>query len=424
MAIDLQHISEKIFKIMKANGLNLILFTEGGEVTLDPAMARRFYSKNKNIMVNLETTDQKNILKVGVGKSVDIQDMKRLFDSLRTLSTQHALSYVLRTFGKDISPKDFAYQSIAESFSRPYGTIKTSRQKYENATLYIKHRKAVNEEIRGSRSRYIHSIFIENNNGERFKFPFKNLLSARAMTVHVNEGGTPYDLTGKYIISLAEESNELKKFKSLKKKECDINENVSLFVKESISRIKDINKILKKMNGKQGYNDLINKGIKEEQYYLDLLEDYDFAIDDDSMKPYLSKIAHKLKEDKNKANNILSLIKEIIDKGELELSPRPMSQTNPANLAFDDEKSKMSALFGHYAELVNDNVMSDKLRQISDDIYIFDEKYVELANKLLTVLKKFAKVSEQSGNQPKAGILEMHIREIEKNFDSFIGIYK
>ena len=47
MAIDVAKISEKIFKIMKAYGLQLSLFTEDGKETLDPTEARRFYSKDK-----------------------------------------------------------------------------------------------------------------------------------------------------------------------------------------------------------------------------------------------------------------------------------------------------------------------------------------------------------------------------------------
>ena len=47
----------------------------------------------------------------------------------------------------------------------------------------------VNEEQRGARSRNISSIFVENAEGERFKYPYKHLNGARAMARHVSHGG-------------------------------------------------------------------------------------------------------------------------------------------------------------------------------------------------------------------------------------------
>jgi hypothetical protein len=423
MAINLENISDKIFKIMKANGLVFYLFKEDGEATLDPKVARRFYSKNKNIMINLESTKEKTTMKVGVGKSVDIQDMRNFFDSLRTLASQNAISYVLRTFSKDISPKDFDFENLVnESFSTFYGTIKTSRQKFENATLYIRHKKSVNEEIRGARSRYIHSIFIENNNGERFKFPYRNLLPARAMTVHVSEGGTPYDTKGKFIISLAEEINELKKFKSCKKKDVSVNENISLFINEAHKRILEINKVLKRMNNKKGYGREINE-ITEQTYDNDLLEKYDIYLDEtfEKAKPYLNKIAYRINENSKKENNLIDLVNKVISNNNLKIKS-DVTQSTPDNLSFNDIKSQLSAWFGYFAEIIDDEGIVQQLRNLSDDIYVIDEKHIDLAKKLLTVLKKFVIVGEQY--KPKIGMYENHIQKMENIFNNFLLEYK
>ena len=48
----------------------------------------------------------------------------------------------------------------------------------------MRHKKAVNEEIRGARSRNIHSIFVQRGE-ERFKMAENNLQMARAMARHV-----------------------------------------------------------------------------------------------------------------------------------------------------------------------------------------------------------------------------------------------
>ena len=61
----------------------------------------------------------------------------------------------------------------------------------------------------GSRSRNIRALFIENAQGERFRYPQIHLAGARTMTRHVAEGGTPYDEVGQKIIGLSEERSQL-----------------------------------------------------------------------------------------------------------------------------------------------------------------------------------------------------------------------
>jgi len=100
-------------------------------------------------------------------------------------------------------------QTMAES--RMYGNAKTSFQKIGSAKLSIKHTGAIEEG--SSRTQKVGAIFIENSEGEKFKYPFKHLSGARALAVHVSEGGHPYDDFGKYITGLSEELSNLRKFK-------------------------------------------------------------------------------------------------------------------------------------------------------------------------------------------------------------------
>jgi hypothetical protein len=55
-------------------------------------------------------------------------------------------------------------------------------------------------------------LFVENQDGERFKYPFVHLAGARAMQRHVANGGLPYDEVGKGIIGMSEEIAQLKSF--------------------------------------------------------------------------------------------------------------------------------------------------------------------------------------------------------------------
>jgi hypothetical protein len=93
-----------------------------------------------------------------------------------------------------------------------YGTNKTSYQRIGNARLAIKHIAPINVESATGRTQKINAIYIESPTGERFKYPYKHLSGARAMAVHVSEGGNAYDDFGKYISGLSEEISKLRKF--------------------------------------------------------------------------------------------------------------------------------------------------------------------------------------------------------------------
>ena len=79
--------------------------------------------------------------------------------------------------------------------------------------LIIKHNQAVMDDATpGARARNIAALFVENQDGERFKYPFIHLAGARAMQRHVANGGVPYDDVGKSIVRMSEEIAQLKSF--------------------------------------------------------------------------------------------------------------------------------------------------------------------------------------------------------------------
>jgi len=426
MAINESDISEKIFKTMKAYGLELALFTADGKQTVDPSEARRFYAKNKNILVNLEVTDERHRIKVNIGKRIKIQDIRPMLDSMRQLANQNAVLYTLRTFGRDISPKDFAYQSvnkdqIAESFSKAYGTVKTSRQRFENATLYIRHSKRVDEEIRGSRSRNIHAIFVENNLGERFRFPYTNLIAARSMTVHVSEGGTPYDNIGKKIISLAEEVQSLRNFK---KKNKELAESQKLFYSSLSERVNQIQTQMSKMATRQGYRNNIESFI--EQNKVDEIDDsifetFGITFTEDDNKSYVYNIAKKITEEREQEQRISDFVNQTINSNTFSVTQPIDVSDNPDKMSYDDDRSMLSAWFGYLSQIASDADQSQKLSQLSDDIYRVNEKHLELSKKLLTALKKIAIVQEQSRNPE--GLTESISNKMINNITRLCGEY-
>jgi len=79
------------------------------------------------------------------------------------------------------------------------------------ARLMIKHKKNLGENDK--RFRYIESLFIETQDGERFKLPFLKLSAGRAMLEHVKQGGKPYDIRGQHIVTIVSEMNLLSRFR-------------------------------------------------------------------------------------------------------------------------------------------------------------------------------------------------------------------
>ena len=107
--------------------------------------------------------------------------------------------------------KEFKDSDMNES--KMYGSIKSSYQDLgETAKIIVRHKRPVDEEVRGSRSRNISKIFVETSSGERTLLPFKNLLGARAIARHISEGGNLYDDIGQHIVENVNRLGQLKNF--------------------------------------------------------------------------------------------------------------------------------------------------------------------------------------------------------------------
>lgn len=210
MAIDYNAVADRIFDQLKGFGHDIVIFDDKGRQTANANKGRSFYSKDQKFTVELDQDD--NVIKFKYGTSTNVPKVKQLVDTIAAIAKKYPPLGIDRLpyTGKEIELKDVENMAkVQESLSPTVGSTKTSYQQTEGAKLIIRHNTAVNEEVRGSRSRNISALFIENAQGERFKYPHNHLTGARIMTQHVAEGGTPYDEVGQKIISLSEERNQL-----------------------------------------------------------------------------------------------------------------------------------------------------------------------------------------------------------------------
>ena len=102
-------VAEKIFAIIKGFGYNLSMFTIDGMDTSIPSDGRRFYVKEPNFMVTLdEETDE---IKINKNSHVTLEEIESVMKQLKNLAKQNLLNTQIKVFGKEITPKDFAYQA-------------------------------------------------------------------------------------------------------------------------------------------------------------------------------------------------------------------------------------------------------------------------------------------------------------------------
>ena len=229
------NIAQDLFFKIRSRFTGLKLGDEAGAITIDPAQARFFdfdYTEGENaighISVSLaEMNSMKVYYSTGITESMDEQQRDGWYGflkELRQFAKRRLMAFDTRDIAKDnLDKRDYKFLSqkqtttpVGESImaeSSMYGTRNVSYQKLENTRLIIKHSQALADDIApGARSRNISGLFVENADGERFKYPFIHLAGARAMQRHVANGGVPYDDIGKSIVGMSEEIAQLKSF--------------------------------------------------------------------------------------------------------------------------------------------------------------------------------------------------------------------
>ena len=348
--ISSEKIANEIFKILKGSGVSVQLYTDEGENTVDPDNARRFYLKDLGSMVNLDETDSNREIRVSVNRNTNLDEFKDTLFQIKNLANRSIIEYTLKSFTKKIEPKDQDYQAqkvrdmkIEEGISPAYGTSKSSYQKLESAKLIIKHTKAVNEESRGSRSRNINAIYIENADGERFKMPTNNLAGGRAMLRHVKEGGEFADAFGKHIQEQTVELKRLKEFANYSKRNNLVNEDTAEIVEAVSQRISTIRESINKLKGCKCYNETkekfeakevkINETDRTKLRNQFTVRTFDESLDE--ALPYVNALVKEMKSLKERdafaAETLDSLVNTIIGMDKVRLRKGVDVRSDPEN---------------------------------------------------------------------------------------------
>ena len=218
-----------MFNKIRGRFTDVEIGNENGTVTNVPEEARffEFAYKTKGMELGKVSVslDEENGVTVIVAKDFvngqveSIQDdWYNFLKELRVFAKKRMLKFDVRDINKtNLDKRDYEFLAVNRTGdnmaeSAMYGSNRISYQKIGSARIAIKHSAPINVESASSRRTKIGSIFIESPSGEKFKYPYKHLSGARAMALHVSEGGHAYDDFGKYISGLSEEMSKLRKF--------------------------------------------------------------------------------------------------------------------------------------------------------------------------------------------------------------------
>ena len=261
MSINIPVIAEKTFNILKGFGFGVDSFSADGKQVIDPTDATRFVVSEPNILVRLDSASSTLVLNT----SEDLSEHK-VRKMLKDVAQDYLMKFDYKIFGKKLKAvgekQDIAKQAerdmadIKEGFDTMSGSSKTSYQSLDNVKIVVKHKKAVNEEVRGSRSRNIHSIFIQRGD-ERFKLPENNLAMARAMARHVQKGGEVFDEQATNIVEMAQDLKKLREFVNYVRTAKIMNEDNAEYVQLAVENIENIKNTFKKLSGAKTYESTI-----------------------------------------------------------------------------------------------------------------------------------------------------------------------
>ena len=237
------NIATDLFYKIRSRFKGLKLGNEMGAITINPEEARFFdfdYMEGETAVghISISLAEQNSIkvyFSTGITESMDPLQMKNWYGflkELRLFAKRRLMSFDTRDISKDnLDKRDYEFltqhnqpkqqpntviQPVGESImseSQLYGSKTISYQKLMDTRLIIKHSQTLADDMQpGARSRNISALFVENQDGERFKYPFIHLSGARAMQRHVANSGVPYDDIGKSIIGMSEQIAQLKSF--------------------------------------------------------------------------------------------------------------------------------------------------------------------------------------------------------------------
>jgi hypothetical protein len=281
--MDLNLVAQDLFDELKSRYAQLTLGDDQAQVTTDPQLARffKFNWNNNPVSVSIDEENVRLIYNRSLTDSVDSEQEAEWYEfsrAMKEFAVSHNLGFKPQDVEKlDLEQGDFEFLSQVNTVkeNKMHGTTRTSYRPLDKTKMIIRHNKSVDEGIPGARSRNIKAIFIENNQGERFRFPYNYLNGARAMQMHVAKGGNPYDSIGEAIINTVEDIAKMRKFTQYAQRNKMIDESTQQYVDAAHMKIQDSKRLLSQIQRSTTYESAVemlsNVTEQNDQHTVDTL---------------------------------------------------------------------------------------------------------------------------------------------------------
>ena len=352
--------SQDLFNKIRSQFSNIKIGDESGGATADPNNAVFFefeYQPDSDTFgsVSISIADGEN-MKVYYNRDLvdkidesEKQDWYAFLKELKDFAVEHSLTFDVRDITKNSLTKQ-DYQNLAdtnktvntdemsEELARitqlagvNEGLTGTAKRSYENldkTRLIIRHTGKVDETVPGARSRQIESLYIENEDGERFKYPLTHLAGARAMTRHVANGGRPHDEFGEHIIKTSEDIAKLNSFARYVSNKDQLNDNAGDIIEQTKLKLENLRSYVKNLS-KQSHYETASKDFKTAD---------EVVLDDETANSYKDKFT--MKNFDSRVEEALPLIHKIMSELEVEKQEEPVAELDPGDEPIDAEPEK------------------------------------------------------------------------------------
>lgn len=276
---EIEKIAEDLFDKIRSRFDDVTLGTDEAKATDDPQQAR-FFNFDFDVdgrsygNVTISIADDAS-LKIYFGKNIsekipeeDRKHWYKFLKDIRFFAKRNLMTFDTRDISRNqLSTKDIKTVSKADSAystdeinvteSRLYGTSRSSYEKVGPVKIVIRHEGKVDENVRGSRTRQIAAIYVENTEGERLKLPFNNISGARAMARHIQNGGTMSDTIGEHISNLVTEMSDLRIFVRNMRGKTFEDRETNQMVEAAIDYYGDLHNKLHRLKGQRGYKNYV-----------------------------------------------------------------------------------------------------------------------------------------------------------------------
>ena len=346
--------SQDLFNKIRSQFANIRLGDENGAATADPQGAVFFefeFAEDADTFgsVSISLADGEN-MKVYYNRDLvnkideDSRDEWYAFlKELKDFAVEHQLGFDVRDITKNNLTKQ-DYENLAdtnktvntdgmsEELARITklagisegltGTSKSSFENLDKTKLIIRHKGKVDETVPGARSRQIQSLYIENEDGERFKYPLTHLAGARAMQRHVANGGRPHDEFGQHIIQTSEDIAKLNSFSRYVTNKDQLNDNAGNIIEQTKMKLENLRGYMRNLS-KQSHYEAASKDFKTSEEQI---------LDDETVNKLREKFTMKNLDDR--VEDALPIINKIMS--ELEATKQePVNELDPGDEPID-----------------------------------------------------------------------------------------